>query len=163
MKLRPPALALLMMAGISGTAFAETYANARYGFAVDVPDVLSVAEPEPDSGDGRSFRSLDNSAELLVFGGWIAEGGFATEVQARQKFETGEGWNITYASKPGNEGVSYSGAKESRIFYARIIPRCGDGGYAMYRLEYPAAEKEKYDAAIKQLNASLKAGSEGCS
>jgi hypothetical protein len=161
MKLRLTVLALLMMAG--GTASAETYANARYDFSVDVPGDLSVADPESASGDGRSFRSPDNSAELVVFGGWIVEGGFATEVQARQKFETEEGWKITYASKPGKEGSSYSGAKENRIFYARIIPRCGDGGYAMYRLEYPAAEKEKYDAAINQLNASLKAGSEGCS
>jgi hypothetical protein len=163
MKLRLPALALLVMAEMTGIASAETYANARHDFAVDVPDDLSVADPEPDSGDGRSFRSPDNSAELHVFGGWIVEGGFSTEVQARQKFETGEGWTITYASKPGKQGSSYSGAKENRIFYARIIPRCGDGGYAMYRLEYPAGEKEKYDGAIKQLNASLKAGSEGCS
>jgi hypothetical protein len=163
MKLRLPALALLVMAVITGTASAETYANARYDFAVDVPGDLSVAAPEPDSGDGRSFRSPDNSAELLVFGGWNVEGGFDTEVQARQKFETEEGWEITYASKLEKEGSSYSGAKENRIFYARIIPRCGDSGFAMYRLEYPAAEKEKYDAAINQLNASLKAGSEGCS
>lgn len=163
MKLKLPALALLVMAVMTGTASAEPYANARYDFAVDVPGELSVADPEPDSGDGRSFRSADNSAELHVFGGWIVEDGFATEVQARQKFETGEGWTITYASKPGKEGSSYSGAKENRIFYARIIPRCGDSGYAMFRMEYPAAEKEKYDGAINQLNASLKAGPGGCS
>jgi hypothetical protein len=163
MKLILPAVALLVMAGMAGTASAETYANVRYDFSVDVPGDLSVTAPEPDSGDGQSFRSPDSSAELHVFGGWNVEGGFATEVQARQKFETGEGWEITYASKPGKEGSSYSGAKENRIFYARIIPRCGDSGYAMYRLEYPAAEKKKYDAAINQLNASLKAGSGGCS
>ena len=146
-------LALVMTVG---TARAEFYANARYGYYVYVPKIFSVADPEADAGDGRRFHTADKSAEVAVYGGWILDGGFADEVKTRQNYEIQDGWNLAYVSKPGPTVSNFSGTKDGRIFYALIIPHCGGTGYVMYRLEYPTMDKVKYDAAITQLNRSLK-------
>ena len=149
-------IAVLALVAMVGAARAEFYANARYGYYIDIPKIFSVADPEADAGDGRRFHTADKSAEVAVYGGWIVDGGFAEEAKARQNFEIQDGWKLAYVSKSTPTFSNFSGSKDGRIFYAHIISRCGATGYAMYRLEYPATDKANYDAAIKQLNSSLK-------
>ncbi|MEP6827529.1 MAG: hypothetical protein ABJA10_05600, partial [Aestuariivirga sp.] len=63
-------IAVLALVAMMGTARAEFYANARYGYYLDVPNVFSLADPESDSGDGQLFHTADKSAEVAVYGGW---------------------------------------------------------------------------------------------
>jgi len=155
-------LAVALFITMSGVAIAETYGNARFGYFIDIPAAFTLADPEPENGDGRIFHTADKSADLTVSGGWIIEENFAAEVAQNKEFATDAGWKITYESKPDKSSASYSGQKDKRIFYLRMITSCAGEANASYRLEYPAAQKAKYDGVIKMLNASLKPGTGSC-
>jgi hypothetical protein len=157
------AIALALSLGLGGPpASAKIYGNARFGFFVDVPAVFSVADPDPENGDGRRFHTPDNSAELTASGGWIMADDFAGEVANEKELMVKDGWKITYESKVTKSVVSYSGIKSGRIFYTRMITSCGGKAHASYWLEYPATAKLKYEELIKGLNATLKAGVGSC-
>lgn len=47
-----------------------TYANPRFGVAVDYPPAFSLRDPPPDNGDGQTFRTPRGDAVLLVFGSY---------------------------------------------------------------------------------------------
>jgi hypothetical protein len=143
-------------------AGASLYGNARFGFFIEVPSAFSVADPEPENGDGRRFHTPDQSAELTASGGWIIDDNFAAEVVQEKDFAVQDGWKLTYESKVAASSAAYSGQKGERIFYEREITSCAGQAHAAYRLEYPAGEKAKYDGLIKALNASLKAGKGSC-
>ena len=146
----------------SGAASAKIYGNARFGYFIDVPAAFSVADPEPENGDGRVFHPADKSADLIVSGSWITEDNFAAEVAQYKSLMVQDGWKLTYENKPNKTAAVYSAQKGGRIFYARMIPSCGGKAHADYRLEYPVTDKAKYDGVIKTLNASLKAGKGSC-
>jgi hypothetical protein len=154
-------LGLALDAGPAGAA-GKLYGNARFGFFVEVPAAFSVADREPENGDGWRFHTSDQSAELTASGGWIIEDNFAAEVAKEKGFAVQDGWRLTYESKVAASSAAYSGQKGERIFYEREIASCGGQAHAAYRLEYPATEKAKYDGMIKALNASLKAGKGSC-
>ena len=152
----------LAMVSVPEAAWAKLYGNARFGFFVEIPAAFTVADPEPENGDGRRFHTVDQIAELGVSGGWITEDNFEAEIELSKSFEVKDGWKLTYESKVSAASVTYSGQKGARIFYKRVITSCVGQAHASYRLEYPAADKAKYDAAIKVLNASLKPGIGPC-
>ena len=143
-------------------AWAKLYGNARFGYFIEIPAAFSVADPDPENGDGQAFHSADKSADLIVSGAWINEDDFAAEVAQYKAFMVQDGWKLTYENKPSKSFAVYSAQKGDRVFYARMIPSCGGKAHADYRLEYPAADKAKYDGMIKTLNASLKAGKGSC-
>jgi hypothetical protein len=160
-------LAVLTLLGLAldaepAAAAGKLYGNARFGFFIEVPTVFSVADPEPENGDGRRFHKPDQSAELTASGGWIIEDNFANEVAQEKGFAVQHGWKLTYESKVAASSAAYSGQKGERIFYEREIATCNGQAHAAYRLEYPSAEKAKYDGMIKALSASLKAGIGSC-
>lgn len=154
-------LGFALVAG-SGAASAKIYGNARFGYFIDIPAAFSVADPEPENGDGREFHPTDKSADLIASGSWITEDNFAAEVALYKSLMVQDGWALTYENKPSKSSAVYSAKKDDRVFYARQITSCGGKAIAGYRLEYPVADKAKYDAVIKSLNASLKAGKGSC-
>ena len=154
-------VAVALLVFLAGPAFGKIYGNARFGFFIDVPAQFPVVDPEPENGDGRAFHTADKTADLTASGAWI-DGSFAATVEEYKGFEKQDGWTVTYESKVAAAGASYSGKKGDRVFYARMIASCSGQAHAGYRLEYPAADAAKYDAAIKTLNASLKAGTGSC-
>ncbi|MBG1231351.1 hypothetical protein [Aestuariivirga litoralis] len=156
------ALVAVLLLASAMPASAKIYGNARFGFFVDVPAQFSIADPEPENGDGRAFHTADKSADLTASGGWIMGDNFAADVSESKGYDTQDGWTLAYESKVGTAAASWSGKKGDRIFYQRMIASCKGKARAGYRLEYPAVENAKYDATIKSLNASLKAGTGSC-
>ena len=154
-------LGFALVAG-SGAASAKIYGNARFGYFIDIPAAFSVADPVPENGDGREFHPTDKTADLISSGSWITEDNFAAEVALYKSLMVQDGWKLTYENKVSKSSAIYSAKKDDRVFYARQITSCGDKAIAGYRLEYPVADKAKYDAVIKSLNASLKAGKGNC-
>lgn len=146
----------------SGAASAKIYANARFGYFIEIPPAFSVADPEPENGDGREFHPANKSADLIASGSWITEDNFAAEVGLYKSLMVQDGWTLTYENKPSKSSAVYSAKKDDRVFYARQITSCGGKAIAGYRLEYPVADKAKYDGVIKSLNASLKLGIGPC-
>jgi hypothetical protein len=164
MQMKVAVIVLLGLALAAGSSVTEgkLYGNARFGFFIEVPTAFSLAEPEPENGDGRRFHTPDQSAELTASGGWIMADNFAAEVAQEKGFAAQDGWKLTYESKVARSSAAYSGQKGERIFYVGEITTCNGQAHAAYRLEYPAAEKVKYEGVINALNASLKAGKGSC-
>ena len=163
MKLKTVAAAVVLVLALQALpALAKIYGNARFGFFIDVPAAFGVADPEPENGDGQSFHTKDSTAMLSASGGWIVEDDFAAQVSLFKKLEREDGWTISYESTVGKSSASYSGTKANRIFYRHIITSCQGKAQASYWLEYPAADKAKYDVMIKSLNVSLKPGVGPC-
>lgn len=135
------------------------YVNPRFGYAIDVPPGF-VGQGESANGDGQAFETP--TADLLVFGSYILDGGFEDEVRFRQQAWTTEGWAITYqATTP--TWASYSGVKGSRVFYERVIPLCGDA-VGVFSLQHGTADLQAFNVIIERLVRSLKAtnGSAAC-
>ena len=145
----------------AGTAHAELYSNAKYGFSITVPDMLEVGREEPDAGDGMRSHSADQKADFTAYAGFLLDSSFAAEVKGNISQEEGGGWKVSYRKLGNKKWATYSGAKNGRIFYVRSIPSCHGGAIALYRLEYPAADKAKYNPIIKALNDSF-IDNDGC-
>jgi hypothetical protein len=130
------------------------YANARFGYAVDLPGDFTVTS-RADNGDGMTLQSSDRTAELRVFGTNRLEEDFAAELKSRVEIDKKDGWTISY-SKPSKTSASYSGTRKDRILYVRAIALCHDAvGY--FTLEYPKAALKPYDPIVQRLVKTLSA------
>lgn len=132
------------------------YNNGRFGFSVSYPEVL-IPQGEAVNGDGQIFVSKDKSFEMAAWAGFNAlEHTVAAECE----------WNIEVEKKRNPLKVTYqvvkaewyvfSGLAGSNIVYQKGI-RKGDV-FTKLRLAYPVADKEKWDATVKAIVASLAAG-----
>lgn len=146
-------LGLLILMWITPTSAADWgyYVNARFGYAIDVPPGFA-AQGEAANGDGQEFTIP--TAKLAAYGMTILEGDFEAQVRQDEENARQDGWNITYqVSTPTY--ASYSGIKNSRVLYARMISLCG-GTFGAFTLEYGRADIPKFDPVITRLVRSLK-------
>jgi serine/threonine-protein kinase len=142
---------------ITSGAHAETwrtYHNTRFGTTAQYPAGWTMGPP-PQNNDGREFSSPDKRASIVI------AGIFSTlpredEIASRAKPEDGE--TITYA-KRGAGWIVVSGTKGDIIFYRKSTLTCGDTIWNDLSIEYPAADKAKYDALVEHVSASLRGGS----
>jgi hypothetical protein len=130
------------------------YANARFGYAIDLPADFTVTG-EADNGDGMTLTSKDGKAELRVFGASRLQKDFAAEIRSRTEMDEKEGWTISY-SKPSKTWASYSGTRKDRILYVRAISLCHNA-VGFVTLEYPKAALKQYDPVVGHLVKTLAA------
>lgn len=129
------------------------YENARFGYVIDIPPGFREGG-EAANGDGQVFRGGSGAQLLTVFGGSLFYG-FEAEVAQRKSFAADVGWTLTYeAGAPG--WAVWSGRRGGRILYARIIPLCGERRFAMFELEYPAADAAGLDPLVGRIARSLR-------
>jgi hypothetical protein len=148
-------LATLIVAS-GGDSRAETwrsYHNTRFGTAADVPASWTMG-PEPADDDGRRFTSPDEHAEITISGMFA---NVDTDDELASRLEAGEGETIKFKKRQG-KWVVVSGTKGDRIFYRKTLLSCGDSIANDLWIEYPAAEKEKHDALVARVAASLRPG-----
>ena len=153
-------LALLLVLPLPAMATGGQYVNARYGYAIEVPDGFA-GQGESDNGDGQVFKTP--TAKLTVFGANVVQGDFESAARQQQGYSTSGGWTVTYqVSTPNN--ASYSGKRGGRILYARLIALCGGTQYAAFQLEYSTADINKFDPVVNALVRSFHAtqGSGSC-
>jgi hypothetical protein len=150
-----------MLPGLAGALAAEpqTYVNARFSYAISVPEGYRVSAAS-ENGDGQTMVSRDGTAQLAVWGAHITDGTFQSEIEDRIGWEKDDGWSVSY-QRVQPEWASYSGSKGNRIFYTRSIPVCGRAQAAYFRIEYEKADRHLLDPIIKDLVASLHP-TEGC-
>lgn len=124
------------------------YQNPRFAYSIDVPPGFS-AVAQADSGDGGISRSRDGSAELTVWGGYLASGDFATEVADRVRADVDAGWSIGYDHRR-DASASWSGSLGPRVFYARAIKGCDDATIS-FRIEYDVMDLKSYHPIVDRL------------
>ena len=145
-------LALLLLASPALAQFWGHYANARFGYAIDIPPGYA-GQGESDNGDGQVFTRLSAEQRLTVWGGYFLES-FEAEVADRVVLVGAENWSVSYqASTP--QWAVLSGQRDHRIFSQRMIALCDGAGFAAYRVEYNIGDLADMDAVIEGLNRSF--------
>ncbi|MVT00467.1 hypothetical protein [Devosia marina] len=146
------AIALLLVAAPAMAQFWTHYTNERYGYELDIPPSFEGGG-ESDNGDGQAFYRPKSEQVLTVWGGHLLEN-FEAEVAQRQRFANEQNWAITYqASTP--QWAVFSGQRDHRIFYQRMIPLCDGASYAAYRIEYNVRDLAAMEGIIDGLTRSF--------
>jgi hypothetical protein len=157
MRLRIFAAAVGIMMALSPfvaiAAWWERYANERFAFEIETPPGFSQID-ESDNGDGGVFESADGRAELRVWGGYLTEGDFKSEVGWRVQAEKSDGWAISYDHRTST-AASWSGSRSGRVVYARAIKGC-DEATVYFRLEYDQVDIDSYHSIVGRLVQSLR-------
>ena len=161
---RALALAALILAVAAPAAAQDwqSFTNDRFGATADVPAGWR-ANPPPANGDGLSFTSPEGTATVAVYGSFQAFDTLAESVAILEAPLDGE--TITYRHTDGKT-VVVSGLRGDTIFYRKSLLSCGGTIWNGISIEYPAADKARYDALVTHVARSLKPGpgyeSEGC-
>lgn len=148
------ALAFFTVGVSSATDVWRTYHNARFGATAEVPASWRM-QPPPENNDGRIFVSPDGRAKIIVSGIRALN---PAPVEMADEAKPSEGETITYL-KRGTRWMAVSGTKGDKIFYRKSVLSCRDTIWNHLFVEYNASEKEKYDALVAHVGASLRAGS----
>lgn len=132
-------LATLILATPALAQFWTHYANARFGYELDIPPGYEGAG-ESANGDGQAFHLPGGLQELTVWGGWLVEPeNFEQEAAARIAGDMEAGWALTdTATTPHWAG--WSGVRGDRMMHQRMIALCEGDGFAALRADYPATD-----------------------
>lgn len=147
-------LALMLIAPPALAQFWGHYENARFGYEIDVPPDF-VEQGESDYGDGQVFLRLGAEQVLTVWGGHLLDT-FEQEAADRIASAGHDNWGITYQASTPHWAV-FSGLRDHRIVYQRMIVLCDGTSYAAYRTEYNIRDLAAMDAVIEGLNRSFAA------
>ena len=128
------------------------YVNERFGVEADVPPGFEPGEP-PVNGDGLAFRTP--TAELAIYGSFLATDDFEAEARQLIKYAEDDGWGITYQAVTPRWAV-WSGKQGSRIVYVRAVPICAGSGIGAFQFTYQQADRKKFDPVVERLGRSLK-------
>lgn len=149
-------LLLLLLPAAAAAADWQPYANARFGFTVEIPPGFALLQ-EAENGDGRTYAL--GGAKLSVWANYLASGPFEAEVAERRKAYQQEGWDISYDRQTAG-WASLSGTRGETILYHRLIALCDDAA-ASFVLDYPQAMKAEMAPFVGRLVKSLRPA-EGC-
>jgi len=153
---------LTLSIAIVGVIFVSTisaaswtrYFNVRFSYGVDIPPGFSEVL-EADNSDGGRSRSADGAAELKVWGAYLPDGDFKSDVAERIQSDAGDGWTISYDRRAAGH-ASWSGTRGSQILYMRAVKGC-DSSAAYFQLIYDRSSMKAYDKIVERLVKSLRA------
>ncbi|MFP4327851.1 MAG: hypothetical protein ACLFQL_07565 [Paracoccaceae bacterium] len=127
-----------------------TYRNARYGTQVSYPGTYFIAQPAPDSGDGRRFEAADGQARFIVFTQYDAlERGLAG-MQAEIRAELDDVRQDSAA--PGVFEIAGTEGETRRVF--KVI-RDADGLTRRLEITYPLAREAEFEAVVAYMARSF--------
>ncbi len=152
MRALAPVLALLLLASPALAQFWGHYANARFGYEIDVPPDFA-GNGESDNGDGQVFYNLGAEQGLTVWGGMLMDG-FAGEAGRSAQALTAEGWSVTEQSTTP-QWATLAAMRDHRLIYQRMIALCDGVSFAAFRLEFNIRDLSKTDEVLGGLARSF--------
>jgi hypothetical protein len=125
------------------------YVNARFGTHVDYMEFFEP-DPEPENGDGLSFRSPEATFAVFAHYNVLEEtpASILAEAVASPDYA-----GLTYRLAKGNR-LTLSGRRGAMIFYEIYLVSKGGTVHGL-RIEYPAAHKAAYDAMVARMARSF--------
>lgn len=144
--------AIAVLSSAASAADWARYDNPRFAYAIDIPPGFSDVS-EAENSDGGVSIGADGRSELRIWGAYLVDRDFRSDVAERVQSDSSEGWNISYDRRTAGS-ASWSGTRDGRVFYARAITGCDDAAI-YFRLEYDRSELKSYDAIIGRLVKSL--------
>lgn len=153
----PRLLLALLALLIATSALAQdwrTYVNPRFGSTAEVPRDWTMGPP-PANEDGRMFTSPDGRASIAVYGSLHV---LDSIDEAMEIYETPkDGETVTYKQRT-KRTITISGIRADRIFYRKAMLSCRDRVWNGVAIEYPAADKQRFDALVTRVARSLRGG-----
>ena len=133
------------------------YRNAKFGFSLRIPEDVFAPSTTPNAEGGGMWVSRDGQARLVA----AAQPNETQEsLQSYRKFlmtQTYENATFDYTPMRDNWFV-LSGTKDGRMFYERVTFAC-DGRYIYgWQLQYPVAERQRYDRVVEAVHRNYKVG-----
>jgi hypothetical protein len=126
----------------------QSYANARYGYAICYPSFMK-AQREADNGDGRRFIGGDGG-ELIVFGRNNVDGeSLAATARADAADLAGRTGKVTYSAQRANWAV-FSGSNDRRLFYSKTFQK--PRSFVIFELTYPKSATARYKEVATRLS-----------
>ena len=135
---------------LCGASYAAWYRNARYGYALDVPEEFEWL-PEAENGDGRRFICASPAGE---FSAWASFNALGQTLKQAADFAA-EGRTIAYRRVNVKEGwfvLSWLD-EQGRIVYRRDWLN-GDTFYGVMFV-YPRSSQKFFDGVIKHVTGSF--------
>jgi hypothetical protein len=132
----------------------RNYRNERLGVSADIPSDWKAGQ-EPENNDGLVFFSPDGRGTITVSGILNADDTPALRVMIEEQ-RAGYGEKVTYRKAAGREAV-VSGTRGATIFYRKTILSCRDQVLNHLVIEYPAAQKQAFDALVSHVAGSMRA------
>lgn len=133
----------------------STYHNDRFGFALDYPADLFMADDRALGDFWRLFVSRDGQARLLVTAGFNARR--LTPASYRQSMMNGfyRGAGLEYAPLRKTWFV-LAGSSGADMFYERVTFACDGRVIHRWRLTYPAGARDYYRQIIERMHQGYK-------
>lgn len=136
----------------------KEYCNSRFSFCINYPTEFSLME-ESDSGDGASFKSVKNKAEISAYGRLSIED--LDKLEQEFKFAT-TNLKITYQVKKKSWFIFSGIDKEGKIVYQKTVKKAinflGDENTDVFqtlRIAYPSDKKDVYGPYCKIISKSF--------
>lgn len=133
----------------------QRYVIERHGMSFDFPSHVFDVRSAEDKQSGRLFYSPDRRARLAVFG--FVNTGNETPRSFLHKTADFEAANFTYVRTTPRFVVA-SGTKGGRIFYRRCNFSSASKRVGCFQLDYPRAEKRRWDGLVTRMSHSLRMG-----
>ena len=132
----------------------DRYVNPRFGTVMSIPPGY-IVEMESADADGRLYVSPNRDESLLVWGSHLIDQTLQEHFKSLITDDKSLGWSISYKAK-GDGWRVYSGSKEHRIIYAKILASCEGRQAQHFKFEYAESKKLEFDELVTTLSNSLK-------
>ena len=129
------------------------YVNERFGASADIPAGWRAGRA-PDNGDGLRFLAPDGRTFVSVSGSLQT---FGTVKEELDILAAESGANVTL-EKRGPAYFVQSGRRGGVIFYKKSVLTCGGQIWNHLVIEYPVAQKARFDGLVTHVAASLAGG-----
>jgi hypothetical protein len=128
--------------------------NARFGFSLDYPSDVFVADPG-QTDEGAAFRSRDGRARLVVSAGVNSKG--TTLTTHRRSLMEGPYGNALLDYTPRRRyWYVLSGTLGEEMLYERVTFSCDGRTVHSWKLAYPLSERAFYDRIVEDMHRRYK-------
>jgi hypothetical protein len=133
----------------------KTYLNARFGYQINYPAQVLVAQGEPDNSDGQKFVAKTGDAQMSVWGNYKVDGDLDDELKMAKESDSKNApkKEVSYYAG-GKNWFAISGTAGDKIFYQKTCLR-GDT-FRTVRFSYPQSAKAQFAPIVDKVVASFK-------
>lgn len=133
------------------------YKNGRFGFQIDYPGGLFHEKPTPNRESGSVWETSDGVARLIATAAPNESGETLESYRTFVMQQSYADAKFDYTPAKSTWFV-LSGTKGDTIFYERIYFVCQGRFIYGWQINYPAAQRKKYDAIVEAIHRSYKVG-----
>jgi DnaJ-like protein len=128
--------------------------NARFGFSLDYPSDVFVADPA-QTDEGAAFRSRDGRARLVVSAG-VNSKGTTLAAHRRSLMEGPYGGALLDYTPRRRYWYVLSGTLGEEMLYERVTFSCDGRTVHSWKLAYPLSERAVYDRIVEEMHRRYK-------